>query len=365
MTVATLLLTCLVFLAVGWTAPPYFVTALSIGGIVCIAASNGGTTSQDLKTGFLVGATPSAQQIAILIGALTSALVLGPILLAVNQSGTVYVPVAQSAEFAFPAGFRFPPDQFVMDGTTPKEERLQGSQSGTDDRAYRVVHKTTTEFGPPGRYLVDAQGAPVYLADPGINGTYDTLPGTEQTVTKFSAPKATLMSYIIKGILGGDLPWALILLGVMIAVTLELSGVPSLAFAVGMYLPLSSSSPIFVGGMVRWGVDRYLRTKPENQQLTEDEMVARTDQSQGVLLASGYIAGATLAGVVYSFLNLSDGATARLSDFQQWSSQNNPFYEGPYADLLGLLPLAVLIVLLYLVGRERVLAPVARVSTRR
>ncbi len=91
MTVATLLFTCLVFLLVGWTQPdPYFVTALSIGGIVCIAASNGGTTSQDLKTGFWVGGTPKKQQIAILVGALASALVLGPILLALNDSGTVY-----------------------------------------------------------------------------------------------------------------------------------------------------------------------------------------------------------------------------------------------------------------------------------
>src|SRR5437660_11380296 len=102
-TVATLLLTCLVFLIIGWTAPPFFVTALSIGGIVCIASSNGGTTSQDLKTGFLVGSTPKYQQIAILIGALASALVLGPILMQLNQSGTVYVPVANNKDFAFPA----------------------------------------------------------------------------------------------------------------------------------------------------------------------------------------------------------------------------------------------------------------------
>src|SRR5262245_62514185 len=93
MTVATLQLTCLAFLIVGWTAPPYFVTALSIGGIVCIASSNGGTTSQDLKTGFLVGSTPRSQQIAILFGALASALVLGSILLTLNNVYTVYVPV--------------------------------------------------------------------------------------------------------------------------------------------------------------------------------------------------------------------------------------------------------------------------------
>ncbi|MDM7915486.1 MAG: oligopeptide transporter, OPT family, partial [Candidatus Eisenbacteria bacterium] len=92
MTVATLLLTCLIFLVVGWTGPSYYVTALSVGAIVCIAASNGGTTSQDLKTGFLVGATPRLQQISILVGALASAVVLGPILLRLNDAATVYVP---------------------------------------------------------------------------------------------------------------------------------------------------------------------------------------------------------------------------------------------------------------------------------
>jgi putative OPT family oligopeptide transporter len=360
MTVATLLLTCLVFLIVGWTAPAYFVTALSIGGIVCIAASNGGTTSQDLKTGFLIGATPSHQQIAILIGALASALVLGPILLAMNQSGTVYVRVAQSADFSFPAGFRFPSEQYVMDGNQPKREILRGAQAGSDPNAYNVVHKTTSEFGPAGRYLVTDQGAPVYLEDPGINGIYSTVPGNGQSVAKFSAPKATLMSYIIKGVLGGDLPWALILLGVMIAVTLELAGASSLAFAVGMYLPISTSTPIFLGGLVRWAVDRYLRAKPENLALTEDEMRAKTDQSHGVLLASGYIAGATLAGVVYSFLNLSESITRRLAGLEQWAATNNPAFDGPYADLLGLFPILIVSTFLYLVGRERFLRPEPR-----
>src|SRR5437773_2809124 len=92
MTVATLLLTCLVFVLVGWTGPLYYVTALSVGAIVCIASSNGGTTSQDLKTGFLVGATPRNQQIAIVIGALVSAIALGPVLLKLNDAATVYVP---------------------------------------------------------------------------------------------------------------------------------------------------------------------------------------------------------------------------------------------------------------------------------
>jgi hypothetical protein len=355
MTVATLLLTCLVFLVIGWTAPPYFVTALSIGGIVCIAASNGGTTSQDLKTGFLVGATPKFQQMAILIGALASAIVLGPILLAMNQSGTVYVPVAQSKDFTFPSGFSFTPDQYLTEGGAPKRDTVRSGAASSDTNSYYVVHKTTTENGPPGRYLVNDQGVPVYLADPGINGAYGTVPGTGQTVAKFSAPKATLMSYIIKGILGGSLPWGLVLLGVMIAITLELSGIPSLAFAVGLYLPLSASSPIFVGGLVRLGVDRYLRAKPENQGLSPEEMNYKTDQSPGVLLASGYIAGATLAGVVYSFLNLNEGITARLGGFERWSAQNNPLFEGPYSNLLALVPLLGITVVLYMVGREMLL----------
>jgi putative OPT family oligopeptide transporter len=357
MTVATLLLTCLLFLIIGWTAPPYFVTALSIGGIVCIAASNGGTTSQDLKTGFLVGATPRYQQIAILVGALISAIALGPILLAMNQSGTVYVRVADNRDFSFPAGFRFTPDEYVVSGGESKREAVRGSQAGTDSGLYNVVHKTTPEYGPPGRYLVNDQGVPVYLADPGINGIYDKIPGTDQSVAKFSAPKATLMSYIIKGILSRELPWGLVLLGVMIAVTLELSHIPSLAFAVGVYLPLSASSPIFVGGLVRWAVDRYLAKKPENQGLTEEQLTAETDKSPGVLLASGYIAGATLAGVLYAFLNLSEGAVTRLVGFEQWAAQNNPLFSGPYSDLLGLVPLTVITLVLFLVGREIVGKP--------
>ena len=108
MTVATLLLTCLIFLIVGWTGPSNYVTALSIGAIVCIAASNGGTTSQDLKTGFLVGGTPSRQQIAILIGAVASALVLGPILLQLNNASTVYVT---ASSLSLPAEVRVDPAQ--------------------------------------------------------------------------------------------------------------------------------------------------------------------------------------------------------------------------------------------------------------
>jgi len=358
MTVATLLLTCLAFLIIGWTAPPYFVTCLSIGGIVCIAASNGGTTSQDLKTGFLVGSTPKYQQIAILIGALASALVLGPILMQLNQSGTVYVPIAQSKDFSFPAGFTAKPEDFERSGGQPKRETAVAT---SDTNSYYVWHKTIPDYGPPGRYLVNDQGVPVYLSDPGINGIYEKRPDTGQSVAKFTAPKATLMSYIIKGILNRELPWGLVLLGVMIAIVLELSGIPSLAFAVGVYLAISTSAPIFVGGMVRLLIDRYTRGRPENKGLSEEKLAAEGDKSPGVLLASGYIAGATLAGVLYAFLNLKEGIRAKLTGWEEWATHHNPFFEGPNANMLGMIPFLIITIVLYMVGRELFLKPKAYV----
>jgi len=355
MMIATLLLTCLIFLVIGWTAPPYFVTALSIGGIVCIASSNGGTISQDLKTGFLVGSTPKSQQVAILIGTLASAIILGPILMKLNQSGTVYVPVAGNQDFAFASSFHANPSDYLKgsDGQ-PKRERLSGAQASADANEYFVYHKTNTGNGPAGRYLVNNDGVPVYLADPGINGVYDKRPDGS-SVQKFTAPKATLVSYIIKGILGGQLPWGLVLLGVFIAIVLELSGVSALAFAVGVYLPISTSAPIYAGGMIRWLVDRYTRRKHAVAQFTEDQLVAEGDKSHGVLLSSGYIAGGTLAGVLFAFMAIP--WKERLDDWEKWASAHNPFFDGPSSDLLAMVPFAVLCVLLYLVGRDAVFRP--------
>ena len=163
------------------------------------------------------------------------------------------------------------------------------------------------------------------------------------------------MSYIIKGILNHQLPWSLVLLGVMIALVLEMSGVPSLAFAVGVYLPLSSSSPIFIGGMVRWLGDLYVRKKHAGKTLTEEQLTAEGDKSPGVLLASGYIAGGAIAGIVIAFMaGIMGDFTERITT---WSTLNNPFFAGPRADLLSMIPFVLLIVLLYLVGREAVLRP--------
>ncbi len=343
MTVATLLLTCLVFLIVGWTGPHYFVTALSIGGIVCIAASNGGTTSQDLKTGFLVGSTPKFQQIAILFGALASALTLGSVLLFLNNAYTVYVPVTKT-ELRAPAG------------EIGQPEKLQGVQGFSDQKTYRPWQRTDPSGGAAQRYLVNGEGIPVYLVDPGINGTHRLRPDGS-SVIKFDAPKATLMSYIIKGILSRKLPWALVLLGAMIAIVLEMSGIPSLAFAVGVYLPLASSSPIFVGGMIRWLVDRYLRIKFRHRNLSEIELIAEGDKSPGVLLASGYIAGGAITGIVIAAKEIPHSLAAMGHRIEEWQNAHNPFLNGAYSDLLALLPFAVLCVLLYLVGRDVLLRP--------
>jgi putative OPT family oligopeptide transporter len=415
MTVATLLLTCLIFLLLGWTGPPYYVTALTIGAIVCIAASNGGTTSQDLKTGFLVGATPKYQQYAILVGALASALVLGPILIRLNDNGTIYAKritfakvddrvaslpateagalpaysedlkphapgnyrvltrdakapkveglgegdylVNESGKIVYKVERNFKPELRADMSQLGGEEKLKGPQAAEDPNTYRVWQKSNTEGGREGRYLVDAQGVPQYIVDPAINGKNKMRPDGS-TPEKFDAPKATLMSYIIKGILNRQLPWNLVLLGVMIAIVLEMAGIPSLAFAVGVYLPLSASSPIFIGGMVRWLVDRHLRRK--HADLTEDQIVAETDKSPGVLMASGYIAGAAIAGIIIAFM--SGYFTETSAAVKEWMLLRNPFFDEPpghvkgYAELLSLIPFVAITVLLYAVGREWILA---------
>lgn len=352
MTVATLLFTCLVFLGLGWTAAdPYFVTALSIGGIVCIAASNGGTTSQDLKTGFWVGGTPKKQQIAILVGALASALVLGPLLLYLNTGGTYYQKVDPSD---FPAGTSISEDKLFREGGKPKTETVHTGEYSWDTTPYHVWQNTDPKSGPIGKYLVNDQGQPVYLVDPAINGVIKE-DSQGNKLTRYDAPKATLMSYIIKGVLGQDLPWGLVLIGAMIAIMLEIVGVPSLAFAVGLYLPIATSMPIFVGGVVRKLVDVYLKRKLAAKNLTEDEIIAETDKSHGVLLASGYIAGGAIAGILIAIFAVVPWLKSIQDSSAKWAADSNPLFAGDSAWWLGAVPFLVLAVLLYFVGREKLM----------
>ena len=390
MTVATLLITSLVFLALGWTAAdPYFVTALSIGGIVCIAASNGGTTSQDLKTGFWVGGTPWRMQIAILVGALASALVLGSLLIFLNNAETYY----QKIDTASPlANVRVTEDKlFRQNGQLQAETVTNGKYKGVDTTTYRVWQNTDPKAGQVGKYLIDMQGKPAYFVDPGINGVIKKDEDGKE-LTRYDAPKATLMSYIIKGVLGQDLPWGLVIIGAMIAIMLELAGVPSLAFAVGIYLPISTSAPIFVGGVVRYAVDKYLKRKLASRNLTEEQVIAETDKSNGVLMASGYIAGGAIAGILIAVFAVVPVLKNLQNNFREWAGgtlaessakwlekgkpegvnydwflnasestrhfleRANPLTSGNNPDWLAVIPFAILAIILYYVGREMLLS---------
>ena len=281
MTVAALLMTCLIFVFLGWTGEGYRLTALSIAAIVCIACSNGGSTAQCLKTGYIVGATPRSQQLGILLGALTSALVIGATLLLLNDTATVW-------------SRKNLPTTTVAVADLGSMETVGGSYAAADMNEYRVFHARAGQVAgvPAGKYLVDDGGTIKYLVDPGINGRL-AVDDDGTKIEKFNAPKAALMSFIVDGILTQKLPWSLVLLGVAIAIVLELSGVPSLPFAVGVYLPLSASTPIFFGGALRWLADKWARRS-----------AAESEMSPGVLLSSGYIAGGTIAGIVAALLLL-------------------------------------------------------------
>lgn len=283
MTVATLLFTCLIFLLLGRTDKMATLTALTVAAVVCIASSNGGTTAQDLKTGYLVGANPRHQQLAILVGALTSALVIGFTLVLLNDAGTVYTKKAEHL-----------PDYRVSDvSSLTGREYAGGEYAGIDATLYHVLNVAAGEIAavPQGKYLVDDEGRIRYLVDPAINGKIAQRDDGKPMTNKFDAPKTRLMAIIIDGILNQKLPWGLVMIGAVIAITLELAGVPALPFAVGVYLPIHVSAPIFAGGALRWAIEKI---KPARE--------GETEMSPGVLLSSGYIAGGAIAATLAAFL---------------------------------------------------------------
>ncbi|MCU0357410.1 MAG: oligopeptide transporter, OPT family [Cyclobacteriaceae bacterium] len=206
MTIATLMATSLIFIGIGWTGDAYQPIALVVGSIVCIAAANAGATSQDLKTGFLVGATPVKQQLGLLIGVLVSTVAIGFTLLLLN-----------------------------------------------DTLGIGVV--------------------------------------TETHPNPLPAPQAMLMSTVIKGLLSQNLPWGLVISGMGLSAVVELCGVSSLAFAVGAYLPLSTTSPIFIGGLIKLIADKVTGRKGEESEV-----------SSGALFSSGLIAGGALTGILVAVL---------------------------------------------------------------
>lgn len=252
MTIATLMATCLVFVGIGWTGDAYQPMALCVGAMVCIAAANAGATSQDLKTGYLVGATPRAQQIGLLIGVVTATIVIGLTIRLLDHA----------------------PDHLI----------------GSD---------------------------------------------------KYPAPQATLMATLIKGLLAHNLDWQFVLVGVALAVTVELCGVKSLSFAVGAYLPLSTTLPVFVGGLVRALADRG---KPPAQEGSED-------LGPGNLFATGLVAGGAVAGVAVALLTVNDGVAKAVAGLSVEHALAGKLGPGGY-QVLGLACFAVMGVALLRVARR-------------
>ncbi len=273
MTVATVLLTALLFYAIGWTGIQHRVLALSIGGVVCVAAGVAGATSQDLKTGFLVGATPARQQIGLVFGVLTSALVVGWVISSLDKANTTIV----ARSYADVRVTDVDPDPYPLDGKT-----------------YHVGHLYERQGDAvPGRYLLDDAGQIKYLLDPGIGG-HETVDYTGRHITKLDSPKSQIMALVVDGILTRKLNWGLILIGAFFSITMEILGIPSLPVATGSYLPLSTTATMFMGGVMRRLAERKMGKTA----------AADSDSGPGVLFSSGLIAGGALTGVLLAFLTV-------------------------------------------------------------
>ncbi len=256
MTIATIMATCLVFIGVGWSGKIYEPMALVVGGMICIAAANAGATSQDLKTGYIVGATPRYQQLALFIGAVFSSIVIG---------WTVK----------------------LLD--TPDSNMI-------------------------------AQGIHHAIGE------------------KYNAPQATLMATLIKGILSFNLDWQFVIVGVFLAIVMELCGIKALSFAVGAYLPLATTLPIFAGGAIKGLADLYNKKKSG---VTEDDELGK-----GALFATGLVAGGALAGVIVALLNVNEGFAAKLNSISLEHGIASAIGEGGY-QVLGVVFFAALAFILY------------------
>jgi len=262
MTIATLMATCLIFIGIGWTEDVYQPMALCVGGMVCIAAANAGATSQDLKTGYLVGATPRAQQIGLMIGAVAAAIVIG--------------------------------------------------------LTMKLLDTPTAEL--------QAQGVQHMI------GTKD-----------FPAPQGTLMATLIKGLLSGNLDWQFVLVGVFLSITMELCGIKSLSFAVGAYLPLSTTAPIFVGGAIK-GLSDYM-AKRNNEHVEESEL------GPGNLFSTGLVAGGALAGVLVAMLSVNGTVKAAIAKLSVEHALVTQLGEGGF-HLIGITAFAIMGFVLYRISRK-------------
>ena len=265
MSIATLMATCAIFFVAGWTAPNYQVLALMIGGVVCIAAAIAGATSQDLKTGYLVGSTPYWQQMGLLVGVTISTLAIGTTLNLMNQGLQKYIPTQIPVNVqSLPIGVKVEQDSFTYQG-----------------KSYVLLNSLGSHEVPDGEYLFDRGSHQIeYQWAQGIGSD------------KAPAPQARLMATVISGILNQRLPWRLVLMGVALVIAIEILGVRSLAFATGSYLPLGTTAAMFAGGLVRMLVEATTKKKDESE------------ASPGALYSSGLIAAGGVFGLLGIVINL-------------------------------------------------------------
>jgi uncharacterized oligopeptide transporter (OPT) family protein len=279
MTIATLMATTAVFLVQGWTAPAFGALAITIGGVVCIAASNSGDTSQDLKTGYIVGATPRLQQIALMIGVVVSTIIIGGTLNLMNKGLQEFHAAAQPWDINVSH-----PGVAIQSDTKdlPDQIRVVAADKSASTHAkseYVLLNAIGSSELQDGKYLYSpATGRIEVRWIQGIGSA------------AAPAPQARLMATVINGILSRKLPWGIVLLGVSLVIAVELLGIRSLTFAVGAYLPIGTTLPIFIGGVVRWLVE--LAAKRSGS--TEEE----SDISSGSLFASGLIAAGGIVGLI-------------------------------------------------------------------
>ena len=269
MSIGTLMATCAIFLLAGWTAPSYGVLALTIGGSVCIAAAIAGATSQDLKTGYLVGATPVRQQWGLLVGVTVSTFAIGITLGLMNKGLEKYIPTEIPINLqALPTGVKVEKDTFEHLG-----------------KNYVLINALGSSQVPDGEYLYDPSSKRIELQwAQGIGSD------------KAPAPQARLMATVINGILSQRLPWRLVLMGVALVIAVEILGIRSLAFAVGSYLSLGTTAAMFAGGLVRVLVEATTKKKDESE------------ASPGALYSSGLIAAGGVFGLLGIVINLLQDA---------------------------------------------------------
>ncbi|MEP7343177.1 MAG: oligopeptide transporter, OPT family [Acidobacteriota bacterium] len=397
MTIATLLFTSLIFLMLGRSGADDRVVALTVGAIVCVAAANAGGTSQDLKTGFLIGATPKNQQMALIIGVITSAAVVGWTLLFLNNTAINLLPRD------FPT-YTAPAQQVkeVWTSNPPTEDGKQYRTLRLTVEADAGDGKTKIQAG---KYLVDDQGKIHYLVNPGVGGigeglttsTLGALQGRTFTegadvkklgtsrglddqmydkvsvrglgsserifladatgkphyelveVTKLQAPKAALMGILVDGVLTQKLPWSLILIGMFISILLEVIGIQALPVAVGIYLPISTSATIFVGGMVRAVVSKLGRSNRQ-ESLSEEET------GKGVLLSSGLIAGGAIGGLAVAFARVgtevAKSAPGKGEEILGFAGHTS-ITSGPWANVIALVIFGALVGFVISIARKR------------